>query len=57
MLRKEIKYKAISGIDGINGCIHYLELGGTKFLLDGGMDTQNPQLTREKLDTFIAIAP
>ncbi len=50
-MRKEaVKYQALSGIEGINGCVHFLQLGDVRIVFDAGMDLQNPETGLNKLD-------
>ena len=40
---------AVSGIEGINGSIHYIDAGGGRVIFDAGMDTQSPAESVEKI--------
>ncbi len=44
-----IKYMAVSGIDGINGSIHYLDAGGGRVIFDAGLNTQSPSESIDKI--------
>lgn len=45
MAKPAIHYLPLSGIRGINGCLHYLEIEGKKILLDAGLDPEDPAHT------------
>lgn len=47
-----VRYIPVSGINGINGSMHFLDIDGKKILLDAGMNPQNPNETREKIEKF-----
>jgi Cft2 family RNA processing exonuclease len=40
---------AVSGVNGINGSLHYLNADGSRILFDAGLDTQNPALNLSKI--------
>ncbi len=44
-----LKYMAVSGIEGINGSMHYLDAGGGRVIFDAGLDTQAPAGSVEKI--------
>lgn len=52
----KINYMAVSGVQGIDGSLHWLDFDGDGFVLDAGMDVQNPGQSVAKID-LVPAAP